>query len=281
MTVQSGLRWSALIAGSILSASVSSTAFAQDTCTPRHEGVETVEAGYITAAMTILQPVSFFDGDGKLSGIDGDILTEIAKMECLEIKTLTVDPAAAIQSVVSRRADTPTGGWFRTSARAEVVNLSAPTWLVQMGIWSKDGFDTISEIEGKKIGVVQGDLWVTDAQAVFGNDLTLYPHSVAMQQDLMAGRIDAALQSTLVGVAAQSAGTLTGVEVKPVQPDERIAASQNPGQINFPVSKENPSLLEAFNDNIRELHENGTIRDILVKYGMDASAAETGDPREL
>lgn len=276
-----GIHWSSMAAASLLSLGIATAAMAQDACVPRHPGVETVEAGYITAAMTILQPVSFFNDQGVLSGIDGDILAAIAKLECLEVKPLTVDPAAAIQSVVSRRADTPTGGWFRTKARAEIVNLSEPTWLVEMAIWSKDGADTIAGIEGRKIGAVQGDLWVAEAQTVFGDNLTLYPHSVAMQQDLMAGRIDAALQSTLVGIAAIDEGTLTGVEVKPVQPDPRIAATQAAGQINFPVAKENPSLLEAFNDDIKELHANGTIRDILVKYGMGASAADTGEPREL
>lgn len=269
------------LGGVLLSVGLASTAFAQDNCTPRHENVQTIEKGYITPAVTIVVPASFLDDSGKLSGIDADILGEIARMECLEIKPLMVDPAAAIQSVVSRRADTPMGGWFRTAERAKIVNLSMPLYVSQMGIWSKDGIDTVDGLMGKRIGAVQGDLWVADAKNVLGDSLTLYPHAVALQQDLVAGRIDAALQSTLAGIAAQQAGALDGIQVKALKADPRIAATQDPGQTNFPVSKDNPSLLAAFNDDITELHNNGTITKILEKYGMEASAGDTGEPREL
>lgn len=281
MTLKSGVLWNALVAGSLLSVATATTASAQETCTPRHEGMQTIEKGYLTPAVTILTPVSFIDENGKLAGVDGDILTEIAKMECLEIKNLTVDPAAAVQSVVSKRADTTVGGWYRTAERGKVVSLSAPIWLSQMGVWSKDGIDSIDGLAGKNVGAVQGDLWIADVKAVFGEKLSLYPNSVAMQQDLMAGRLDAALQGVIIGVAAKAAGTLEGIEVKAVKPDPRVRASEFPGQINFPVSKDNPSLLAAFDDDINELHKNGKITEILLKYGMEASAGDTGEPRVL
>lgn len=270
-----------LIAGAFLSVGWAAAASAQETCTPRHEGVKTLEEGYITSAVTILSPISFVDGKGEISGIDGEILTEIARMECLKVKPVTVDSSAAVQSVISKRTDTTIGGWFRTEARAKVVNLSEPIWLAQMGVWSREGIDTIAALEDKRVGAVQGSLWNNDVKAVFGEKLKLYPNGVAMQQDLMAGRIDAAFESIEAGNAAKRAGTLEGIQVKPIKPDDRVDASKNPGQINFPVSKDNPSLLAAFDANIKVLHENGRIAEILVKYGMDASAADTGAPRLL
>lgn len=280
MNLQSRIQVS-LVAGAFLSVGWVAAASAQEACTPRHAGVQTLEEGYIISAATILSPISFVDDNGQISGIDGEILTEIAKMECLKVKPVTVDSSAAVQSVISKRTDTTIGGWFRTEARAKVVNLSEPIWLAQMGVWSKDGIDTITALEGKRVGAVQGSLWNNDIKAVFGENLKLYPTGVAMQQDLMAGRLDAAFESIEAGNAAKRAGTLEGIEVKPIKPDDRVDASKNPGQINFPVSKDNPSLLAAFGANIKTLHENGKIAEILVKYGMDASAADTGAPRLL
>ena len=63
--------------------------------------------------------------------------------------------------------------------------------------------------------------------------------------------------------------------------DDLGGASVNAGQGAFPMSKRNEGMLEAFNENIAELHENGTIKAILEKYSLDASASETGAPRLL
>lgn len=279
MTGWFGTLWKSFATGALLSVAVGTTALAQEACTPRHEGLQTLEEGFITAAVLILPPVAFVDASGAVTGIDGDILHEIAKMECLEVKALTVDQAAAIQAVISKRADLTMGGWFRTAARAEVVNLSEPLYLQQMSVWSSEGIDTIADLEGKKVGTVQGTLWAKDAKTIFGDDLTLYANSVGMQQDLMSGRIDAAFNSLAAGLGAKFAGGLEGIKVEVAKADPRIKASEIPSQSSFPVSKENASLLQALDDDIKELRANGTIAKILEKYGMPVSAADTGEAR--
>ncbi|WP_415183934.1 substrate-binding periplasmic protein [Phaeovulum sp.] len=281
MKTASRIHWSSLAFGALLSFGVAGTATAQDSCTPKHEGLQTLEQGFIIPAVTILVPFSFMDANGKASGIDGDILAEIAKMECLEIKPQTVDTAAAIQSVISKRADTTVGAWYRTEKRAEVVNLSAPLYVDQMSVWSKAGIDTMTGLEGKTVGTVQGNLWVTDVAAILGDSLMLYPNSVGMQQDLMSGRIDAGLEGMGAAIAAMSAGGMEGMQIKPIQPDDRVGASQAAGQITFPLAKGNDALLAAFDDDIKELHESGKIAEILEKYGMSPSAADTGEARLL
>lgn len=281
MSTISKKHWGTLVAGTLLAFGIAGAAAAQDSCTPRHEGLQTLEEGFITPAITILMPFSFMDDKGSASGIDVEILAEIAKMECLELKPQTVDTAAAIQSVITKRADTTVGSWYRTEQRAKVVNLSAPLYIDQMTVLSTDGVDTIADLEGKKVGTVQGNLWVADVMAIFGDSLKLYPNSVGMQQDLKSGRIDAGLEGGGAAIAALRSGGMEGLEIKPIQPDDRVGASQAPGQITFPLAKDNAALLAAFNENIKELHEAGKIAEILEKYGMDPSAAETGEPRLL
>jgi len=253
------------------------SAYAQD-CKPKHE-FTTVEKGYITVGAVTFAPFSYIGSSGNVQGVDADILTEIAKMECLELKTLPTDAAAGIQTVVSGRADVSTGAWYRTKERTRVVNLSAPLYLDQMALFSKEGLTEVSTLEGKTVGSVQGNLWVADLQKVFGENLKLYPTAVAMHQDLVAGRLSAAFDGYSTGMSAIKQGTLNGIQVKVMDADERIAASREAGQGTFPMSKKNDAFLAAIDADIAELHKSGKIAEILVKHGLEATAAETGEPR--
>jgi polar amino acid transport system substrate-binding protein len=45
------------------------------------------------------------------------------------------------------------------------------------------------------------------------------------------------------------------------------------------MSKKNDAMLAAFDEDIKLLHDNGKIAEILKNNGLDPSAAETGEPR--
>lgn len=247
-------------------------------CKPRNE-FKTVEAGVLTVAVTTYAPYSYLSPEGEPKGVDGDIATKIAELECLKVKAVAVDTAAGIQYVLSGKADITTGDWYRTAERAKVMNLSWPLYNDQMGIYTKEGFEEVKDIEGKNVGTVQGYLWVVDLKNLLGSNLKLYPNSVSMQQDLAAGRIDVGIDGYSTGVVAKNAGAMPNIEVKVAKPDERVKATTEAGQGSFPYSKKNPDLGVALDDNIKLLHENGTIKEILVANGMEASAGDTGEPR--
>lgn len=262
------------IAGLALSAEIAS---AQD-CTPKHQ-FSTIEAGTLTVAVTTYVPHSFVDDSGNMKGIDGDIAAEFAKRECLKVKAIAVDPAAAIQYVLSGQADIATGDWYRTAERAKVMNLSAPLYTDQMGVYSKQGFKTVSDLEGKQVGTVQGYLWVADLKAMLGSSLKLYPNSVNMQQDLSSGRIDVAVDGYSTGVVAEQKGVLGDVKVNVAAPDERVKATKEAAQAAFPYSFNAKELGVALDAAINEMHADGTIVTVLKSYGLDGTAAETGAPR--
>ena len=225
------------IAGALLSAQVAS---AQD-CTPKHE-LTTIQPGALTVAVTTYAPYSYVDEAGVMKGIDGDIAAEIAKRECLQVKPVAVDPAAAIQYVLSGQADISTGDWYRTAERAKVMNLSAPLYTDQMGIYSKEGFEKVSDLEGKRVGTVQGYLWVADLKALLGSSLKLYPNSVNLQQDLSAGRLDVAIDGYSTGVVAKQKGALKDIKVMIAAPDPRVKATKEAAQGGFPYSLKGKEL---------------------------------------
>ncbi|KQU89826.1 MULTISPECIES: transporter substrate-binding domain-containing protein [Ensifer] len=262
------------IAGLLVSSQV---ALAQD-CTPKHT-FATIEEGTLTVAVTTYVPHSYLDDSGNMKGIDGDIAAEFAKRECLKVKAVAVDPAAAIQYVLSGQADIATGDWYRTAERAKVMNLSAPLYTDQMAIYSKNGFADVGDLEDKQVGTVQGYLWVTDLKTMLGSKLRLYPNSVNMQQDLFSGRIDVAVDGYSTGVVAEKNGALKDVKVKVAASDDRVRATKEAAQAAFPYSFNAKELGVALDAGIEAMHADGTIVGILKSYGLDGTAAETGAPR--
>ncbi|EPL16143.1 amino acid ABC transporter, periplasmic amino acid-binding protein [Pseudomonas sp. CF161] len=247
-------------------------------CKPAHQ-FETLTPGVLTVAAWVFPPYSIPGPGNQLSGVDGEIIKRIAARECLEIKATVVDPAAVIQSVIARRADVGIGDWYRTAERGKALGLSAPLYLDVMGIISSEGWSKISELEGKRIGTVQGYLWVDDLKKTFGDNLVLYPNPVAMAQDLASKRIAVGVDSFAVGVASQQKGAYQGQSIKVSEPDPRVKATLEPGQTGFPHTKANTALGLALNENIQALHASGEIAEILGSFGLDKQAADVGAPR--
>lgn len=261
---------------SACSASPSQTTGADD-CTPEHE-FSTVAEGVLTVAATDAPPASSTAND-EFTGVEADLLKDFAKANCLEVAYMPVSFAAAIPAVESGRADVATGGFYRTAQRAEVVALSDPVYLDMLAAVSTDEVSTVEEAEGQKVGTVDGYMWTADAQALFGSDLTVYPSSVEMRADLNAGRISVALDS--FGLATSLYADDEGIKVLILPADDRIAATSEPAQIGFPLTKSNASMLEALNDRIAGWVEDSTIETVLEDNGLDASLADVGEPRLL
>ncbi|MFG2970528.1 substrate-binding periplasmic protein [Streptomyces sp. NPDC048288] len=258
----------------------SSTSSVSSNCTPQQK-FSTVKEGTLTVSTYDFNPHTIIKGD-ELSGIEGDLLKEVAARECL---TLTVSSAgganAAVPSVQSGRADVAAGDWWRTKARAKIVTLSDPVYLDQGAIISKAGYKNLDALDGKKIGSVVGNLWNDDMTKVFGDKFVIYQDGEALFSDLANGRVDAVIDSVGATVARFKTSPIKGAEIVAWPADPRVSASSAPGQVNWPTSKKNPELTAAINAQITAMRTDGTIAKILKKYGLDAKAAVVGTPREL
>lgn len=268
----------ATLAGTALAAALScGTALAQD-CKPAHVIDKLVTPGSLTVAIYEYPPFSVTSG-GEIGGVDGEIVKSIAKAECLTLVPVVVDPAATIQYVIGGRADIAAGDWYRTAERAKVLGLSYPTYLDQMGIYSKDGVSTVEAMIGKQVGTVSGFLWVADLQKLLGANLRLYPNPVALAQDLAAGRIDIGVDSYGTGAYGQSKGGYAGIVIKVAEPDKRVAATAQAAQANLLYTKDNATLGAAIDANIQDMHKSGALAGFLESFGLDPSGADTGEPR--
>lgn len=241
-------------------------------CIPAHQ-FPTHTAGVLTVATYDLPPFSKLVGN-DIQGVDGELVKEIARMECLTVNPLPSATAAIVPNIQAGRADVAVGDWYRTAARAEAVDLSDPLYTDQMGLISKDGLSVLADLKGKKVGTVDGYLWVADMKKYLGGDLTVYPTPLNMYQDLKAGRIQVSIDSFGSGKYNNK-----DLKVSVAAPDPAVAASQKGAQTAFPIPKNKPELLKAINEDIAAMHKSGKIAEILKNNGLDVSAADTGEPR--
>jgi polar amino acid transport system substrate-binding protein len=241
-------------------------------CKPAHQ-FSTVTKGTLTVSTFDLPPYTKVEGK-ELTGVDGDILKAIAKKECLTTTVKPMGTAAVIPTVQGGKADVSAGDWYRTAKRAEVVSLTDPLYVDQMGVVSKEGVTKVSDMVGKTVGTVDGYLWVDDIKKVLGSSVKVYPTAVNMNQDLKAGRI-------AIGIDSFGSAKFTNpdLQVKVAEPDQRVAASLQGAQACFPTVKSNSALLAALNADIAELRSSGELVKILQAHGLEASAADTGAPR--
>ncbi|XVX20454.1 substrate-binding periplasmic protein [Actinomycetota bacterium] len=272
-------RFFALTATAAAAASLAACGGSSDTasgssCTPAHK-FKTVAEGKLTVSSFDLPPYSMIEA-GKLKGVDGAILDAIAKMECLEVVVQPMDTASVIPAAQNGRVDLAAGDWYRTEKRAAAVALSDPLYTDQMGVASKDGIEEIPKLKGKKVGTVDGYLWVEDLKAYLGSGINVYPTSSQMNQDLKAGRIEVAIDS--FGSATYSKKD-TGMQVKVAKADDAVAASKEPAQAAFPMAKGKDDLLKAINEDIKKLKDSGEFNKLLTANGLDESAGDTGEAR--
>ncbi|NKX56693.1 substrate-binding periplasmic protein [Arthrobacter mobilis] len=253
--------------------SSSGTSTAAADCTPAHAGLETVNAGKLTVGTPVTPPYVLKSG-GEISGVDAEIIKEIAALECLEVDWQEVTFAAGLQSLQSDRVDTSMGGIYRTAERAELLELGATAYRDGVALLSKEGYKSLEDLSGKKVGVIQGYLWNKDLQAALGNDaVKQYQTSDALFSDLKAGRINVAVFTTAEAAYRLSQAPSDGFVSETFEPTEKVKATLEPGQVVLPHPKGADAITKAFDEDIQTLISNGRIGEILSEQKMDPALA--------
>lgn len=266
------------IGASFLALTISASVVAEE-CKPLHK-FETIKPGELTVTSVVMPPFVYDDEARRFTGLDGEIIQQIAKDNCLKLNHVVTDSAATIQYVVASRADIAVGGWYRTFERSKVMGVSDPIYLEQAAIYSRDGAESFEQLNGRKVGTVTGYLWVPELKKLYGNKLSLYPNAVALAQDLNSGRIEAAVNTYSIGAESQKKGGIDkDVQIKVAKPDDRVKSSVYPAQTAFIYSKGNPQLGDAINATVKTMRDSGKLGSLLSAQGLRADGADVGEPR--
>lgn len=264
---------STLAVGALLLASCSSDKPAAGTAKSE---LDTISGGALKVAIQPYGPYTSQEG-AKITGLDGDILHAIADKLGLRVEVQVTDFSGMLAGVQSRRVDMTIGGIAWTSERekqglfTEPPYYSPPAMAVQPG----KTFKTVQDLEGHRLGTVEGYVWVKSIQAVPGAKLGAYPDAESVLTDLNAGRLDVAFLDPLIIIDAEKKGKAkiatqyldppTAEQVK----DKPAYDFFRPYMTSYYVSKQSPKLEAAFSAEIRKMFENGEMAKLIEKWGGD------------
>lgn len=246
-------------------------------CTPKHQGIQTVAPGKLTVGVIDIPPFSSYNS-GKPNGIDIAIVSKIAKDECLEPAYQQATYADAVQSISGGNIDLAVGTIDATEKRLKAVDFSASTYLDGMGIVSKSGATTVADLEKmNKVGTIDGYLWVEDLKKILGDKLVTYPSSVELKADFDAGRLDADVDAYGVQVLQFKGASAVKVALANEKPDARVGAIAHAPEAAFPMTKGNKSLQDALNAGISSQRADGTITKLLTDAGLSEGLGKVAD----
>lgn len=222
------------------------------------------EPTYKFATEASWAPWDYYNEEGKLVGIDIDIIRAIAEVEDFNVKFVTSSWSSLIPMVNMGKADMTGGGMSITEKREQRVDFTEPYWFTEMAVLVREDsdlhvFDALSH--GATISNqsnTTGAEWVRKNLIEAGYDLEqklfeTYPQAV---QALIAGKVDATVQDKTNAERVVAEG-------KPV----KIVGTFRTGEAyGYAVQEGDDELLAKLNSGLEKLKESGRFDQIVNKY---------------
>ena len=213
-------------------------------------------------------PFNFKDPkSGELTGFEVDVAKLLAAKLGVKPEFTTTEWSGILAGLGAGKYDVILNQVGITEERQKAFDFSDPYTLSSAQlIVRKDEtrqFNSLEDLKGKKLGLGQGTNFEQKAKSVAGVDVRTYPGSPEYLADLAAGRIDAALNdSLLVSYILKS----TKLPLKGGSPVGAI------DKIGIPLHKGNPKFLAALNKALADIKADGSFRQASEKwFGIDVS----------
>ena len=215
-------------------------------------------------------PFNFKDQKtGQLSGYDVDVARLLASKLGLKPEFVATEWSAILAGLGAGKYDVIVSQVGITPKRQEAFDFSTPyTYSSPQLIVRKDEtahYASLDSLKGKKLGVGQGSIFEQQAKAVPGITIKPYPAAPENLQDLASGRIDAALNDSLMVAYLLNNSKL------PIKAGARVGKVE---QMGIPFAKGNPQFKAALDKALAEAAADGSLKAISMKwFGSDVSRA--------
>jgi cystine transport system substrate-binding protein len=213
-------------------------------------------------------PFNFRDAaSGQLAGYDVDVAKLVAAKLGLKPDFVTTEWSAILAGLASGKYDAIISQVSITPKRSAVFDFSQPyMYSVPQLIVRKNErneYKSLADLKGKKLGVGQGSVFEQQARAIPGIEVKSYPAAPENLQDLAFGRIDAALNDSLMIAYLLKNSQL------PIRAGARVGAVNTVG---IAVRKGNPQFQAAIDAALVAARADGSLKRAAVKwFGSDAS----------
>jgi cystine transport system substrate-binding protein len=213
-------------------------------------------------------PFNFKDPKtGQLAGYDVDVARLVAGKLGVKPEFVTTEWAAILAGLAAGKYDVIVSQVGITARREQAFDFSRPyTYSFPQLIVRKNdraSYTSLNDLKGKKVGVGQGSVFEQQVKAVPGIEVKSYPAAPENLQDLAFGRIDAALNDSLMVAYLLKQSQL------PIKAGARVGA---PERMGIPFRKGNPQFKAAVDKILSDAAADGTLKALSLKwFGADAS----------
>jgi len=215
-------------------------------------------------------PFNFKDPKtGQLTGYDVDVARLVAGRLGLKPEFVTTEWAAILAGLGAGKYDVIISQVNVTPRRAQAFDFSTPyTYSTPQLIVRRNErieYGRLEDLKGKKVGVGQGSVFEQQAKAVPGIEVKSYPAAPENLQDLAFGRIDAALNDSLMVAYLLKSSQL------PIRAGARVGAVER-AAVAF--QKGSPKFHAAVDKALEALRADGSLKAASMKwFGTDATRA--------
>jgi polar amino acid transport system substrate-binding protein len=236
---------------------------------------DTITPGVIKVATQPYMPYTAVK-DGKLVGLDSEILQAAAKKLGLKVENQLTDFNGMLGGVHSRRVDISIGGIAWSKEREKQGLFTGPPYYSPPAMAVKGGTNpqTVDDLKGLRLGTVTGYVWVKSIQAVEGAKLQAYPDANGVFADLAAGRLDVGFLDPLLIIYNEKQRPDQKFKTTYLTPptDDQVKAQPafeyfRPYSTSFYVPKQSPKLEKAISEQIDAMYASGEMTDLIKKYG--------------
>lgn len=234
------------------------------------------EKGKITVGFANEEPYGYQNEDGELTGASVDTAKAVFKeLGIDEVEGELADYDQLVSGLAAGKFDAITSGMAITPERCENVNFAEPDMKYGEGLIVQKGnpldlhsYKDIAANPDAMVTIMSGatEVGFVKSEGVDESQIVSAPDIPATFSAVESGRADATTGTEMtIKMALESAGTdkLEFVEDFE-QPD--IDGVPSYGAVAF--NPENTELLDAFNEKLKELKEDGTVEQILEDNGF-------------
>jgi cystine transport system substrate-binding protein len=212
-------------------------------------------------------PFNYKDEQGKLTGFDVEIAQAIAGKLGVKPEFTTTEWSGILAGLQAGKYDVIVNQVAATDKRRETFDFSAPYVVSspQLIVRANETrqLATAGDLKGKRIGVGQGSNYADMAKSIEGADVRTYPGASEYLQDLAAGRIDVALNDSLLIPYLQQKTKL------PVKAGAPLGAVESNA---IPFRKGNPKFKQAIDKALADIKADGSYLQISKRwFGRDVS----------
>ena len=211
-------------------------------------------------------PFYYRNTKNEWMGFEVDVAREMAQRLGVRLKLVNVEWSGILDGLLAKMYDGVLASMAVTEERKRVVDFSIPYYFSasQLFVLNSAGFKQPAELKGKIVGVVGGTTYEMDAEQNLKSKIRYFKNSGEAMNALSQKEIDGVITDRVVGIYLMESHQL---DIRP------LGAPLRNEQIAVAFRKEDRSLLQAVNQQLKKMDEDGTLSRLIRKvagqeYGL-------------